>query len=229
MDNNEKAIEKLIEQKCRLILDGKLGIVEASMQLGMHKQTFHKKLVEYINGTDDMELKRKYITHQEERNPDYSFINFKALFIEMVNEEVSQSELAKRYGIPARTVSRELEKLKNEEGYETLYAMAKVMADRMMKRQGFSDYERFLMQANLDALDEGPVIVNNSISKEEREYNRAKELLEKASTIKGTKEEIAKSLGVGVSTLRRAKRKIDEYEKKQEMKKILQEKEGEDR
>ena len=103
------------------------------------------------------------------------------------------------------------------------------MSDRMMKRQGFSDYERFLMQANLDALDEGPVIVNNSISKEEREYNRAKELLEKASTIKGTKEEIAKSLGVGVSTLRRAKRKIDEYEKKQEMKKILQEKEGEDR
>lgn len=53
--------------------------------------------------------------------------------------------------------------------------------------------------------------------------------MEKASTIKGTKEEIAKSLGVGVSTLRRAKRKIDEYEKKQEMKKILQEKEGEDR
>lgn len=71
-------------------------------------------------------------------------------------------------------------------------------------------------------------IVNNAISKEEREYNRAKELLEKASEIKGTKEEIAKILRVGVSTLRRAKIRINEYEKKQEMKKEL-EKEGEDR
>ena len=228
MDNNEKAIEKLIEQKCRLILDGKLGIVEASMQLGMYKQTFHEKLVEYINGTDDMELKRKYITYQEERNPDYSFINFKALFIEMVNEEVSQSELAKRYGIPARTVSRELEKLKNEKGYETLYAMAKVMSDRMMKRQEFSDYERFLMQANLDGFDEGPVIVNNSMTKEEREYRRAKELIKKAEQMDGFQVEIAQKLGVGVSTLRRARKRIEEYEKKEEMKKEL-EKEGENR
>ena len=53
-------------------------------------------------------------------------------------------------------------------------------------------------------------------------------MLEKASEIKGTKEEIAKILGVGVSTLRRAKIRINEYEKKQEMKKEL-EKEGEDR
>lgn len=118
MNNNEKTIEKLIEQKCRLILDGKLGVVEASMQLGMHRQTFHEKLVEYINGTDDMELKRKYITYQEERNPDYSFINFKALFIQMIEDNVGQSEMAREYGIPARTISRELDKLKEDKEYE---------------------------------------------------------------------------------------------------------------
>ncbi len=228
MNNNEKTIEKLIEQKCRLILDGKLGIVEASMQLGMHRQTFHEKLVEYINGTDDMELKRKYITYQEERNPDYSFINFKALFIQMIEDNVGQSEMAREYGIPARTISRELDKLKEDKEYETLYEITKELSDRKMCRKSFSEYEKFLMGKMIESYNEGPVIVNNAISKEEREYNRAKELLEKASEIKGTKEEIAKILGVGVSTLRRAKIRINEYEKKQEMKKEL-EKEGEDR
>ena len=47
--------------------------------------------------------------------------------------------------------------------------------------------------------------------------------------MQGTKEEIAKKLGIGVSTIRRAKKRIDEYEKKQETKKILEEKEGEER
>ena len=220
--------ENNMEKICYQILYEDLGIVDAAMKMGMHKQTFHEKLVEYINASNDIELKRRYIQYQEARNPDYSFINFKALFIEMVDEEVSQSELAKRYGIPARTVSRELEKLKGEEGYETLYAMAKVMSDRMMKRQEFSDYERFLMQANLDGFDEGPVIVNNSMTKEEREYRRAKELIKKAEQMDGFQVEIAQKLGVGVSTLRRARKRIEEYKKKEEMKKEL-EKEGENR
>ncbi len=220
--------ENNMENICYQILYGDLGIVDAAMKMGMHKQTFHEKLVEYINASNDIELKRRYIQYQEARNPDYSFINFKALFIEMVDEEVSQSELAKRYGIPARTVSRELEKLKGEEGYEILYTMAKVMSDRMMKRQEFSDYERFLMQANLDGFDEGPVIVNNTMTKEEREYRRAKELIKKAEQMDGFQVEIAQKLGVGVSTLRRARKRIEEYEKKEEMKKEL-EKEGENR
>ena len=98
-----------------------------------------------------------------------------------------------------------------------------------MCRQKFSTYERVLMCASIENYDEGPVIVNNSISKEEREYKRAKELLKKASKMQGTKEEIAKRLGIGISTIRRAKKRIDEYEKKQETKKILEEKEGEER
>lgn len=218
-----------LKRLCELILDGKLGIVDASIRLGVHKQTFHEKLIEYINTSNDMELKRKYIKYEEERNPDYSFINFKALFIQMIKDDIGQSEIAREYGIPARTVSRELEKIKKEEEYEVLYEMTKELSKRKMYRQDFSSYERLLMCASIENYDEGPVIINNSISKEEREYKRAKELLEKVSKMQGTKEEIAKKLGIGVSTIRRAKKRIDEYEKKQETKKILKEKEGEER
>ncbi len=218
-----------LKRLCELILDGKLGIVDASIRLGVHKQTFHEKLIEYINTSNDMELKRKYIKYEEERNLDYSFINFKALFIQMIKDNIGQSEIAREYGIPARTVSRELEKIKKEEEYEVLYEMTKELSKRKMYRQDFSSYERLLMCASIENYDEGPVIINNSISKEEREYKRAKELLEKVSKMQGTKEEIAKKLGIGVSTIRRAKKRIDEYEKKQETKKILEEKEGEER
>lgn len=211
-----------------LILEGKLGIVDASIRLGIHKQTFHEKLIEYINTSNDMELKRKYIRYEEERNPDYSFINFKALFIQMIKDDIGQSEIAREYGIPARTVSRELEKIKKEEGYEVLYEMTKELSKRKMYRQEFSSYERLLMCASIENYYEGPVIINNSISKEEREYKRAKKLLEKVSKMTGTKEEIAKKLGIGVSTIRRANKRIYEYERKQETKKILEEKEGEE-
>ena len=218
-----------LKKICKLILDGKLGIVDASIRLGIHKQTLHEKLIEYINTSNDIELKRKYIKYEEKRNPDYSFINFKALFIQMVKDDVGQSEMAREYCIPARTISRELDKIKEEEGYEVLYEMTKEVSKRKMCRQKFSTYERVLMCANIENYDEGPVIINNSISKEEREYKRAKELLEKVSKMQGTKEEIARKLGIGVSTIRRAKKRVDEYEKKQETKKILEEKEGEER
>ena len=223
LDNEQ--LKRLYE----LILDGKLGIVDASIRLGIHKQTLHEKLIEFINTSNDIELKRKYIKYEEKRNPDYSFINFKALFIQMVKDDVGQSEMAREYCIPARTISRELDKIKEEEGYEVLYEMTKEVSKRKMCRQKFSTYERVLMCANIENYDEGPVIINNSISKEEREYKRAKELLKKASKMQGTKEEIAKRLGIGISTIRRAKKRIDEYEKKQETKKILEEKEGEER
>ena len=43
----------------------------------------------------------------------------------MLENNYSQTEIAEKYGINARTVSRELEKLKGEEEYGTLYEMAK--------------------------------------------------------------------------------------------------------
>ena len=84
----------------------------------MDIQTFKENIVDHINSSNDDELKRKYIEYEAKRHPDYSHINFKALFIEMIAEEASQTDMAIKYGIPPRTISRELAKLENDEEYK---------------------------------------------------------------------------------------------------------------
>ena len=107
-------------------------------------------MIKYINKSQNEDLRKLYIEYQKKRNPDYSFINFQALFVEMLENNYSQTEIAEKYGINARTVSRELEKLKGEEEYGTLYEMAKEFSDRKMKRKKFSSYENFLMENLLE-------------------------------------------------------------------------------
>ena len=196
-----------LEKQTLKVIQGKALLEEAAKECGVYIQTFREKMLEYINGSNDDELKRKYVEYQSRINPDYSFINFKALFIDM-----SQSEIAKVYGIPARTVSRELEKLKDSEEFEEIYKMAKESAERKVTRKPFTEYERILMDLILNKYKEGPVIISDAISKEEREYKTAKELLEKAQNIEGTNQEKAKTLGISVSSLRRAKIKVEQYE-----------------
>lgn len=201
-----------LEKQTLKVIQGKALLEEAAKECGVYIQTFREKMLEYINGSNDDELKRKYVEYQSRINPDYSFINFKALFIEMLKLDMSQSEIAKEYGIPARTVSRELEKLKASEEFEEIYKMAKESAERKVTRKPFTEYERILMDLILNKYKEGPVIISDAISKEEREYKTAKELLEKAQNIEGTNQEKAKTLGISVSSLRRAKIKVEQYE-----------------
>ena len=131
----------------------------------------------------------------------------------MLENNYSQTEIAEKYGINARTVSRELEKLKGEEEYGTLYEMAKEFSDRKMKRKKFSSYENFLMENLLEKYkDEGPVLIEESISKEEIKYRKAKKIVEQEKEMEGTAEEKVKALGISISTLRRAKVEVEQYE-----------------
>lgn len=77
--------------------------------------TFKERIVEYINALNNTELKQKYIRYEAKKSGNYSHINFKALFIEMISAEASQTEMAIKYDIPRRTVSRELAKLERDE------------------------------------------------------------------------------------------------------------------
>lgn len=201
-----------LEKQTLKVIQGKALLEEAAKECGVYIQTFREKMLEYINGSNDDELKRKYVEYQSRINPDYSFINFKALFIEMLKSDMSQSEIAKVYGIPARTVSRELEKFKTSKEFEEIYKMAKESAERKVTRKPFTEHERILMDLILNKYKEGTVIISDAISKEEREYKTAKELLEKAQNIEGTNQEKAKTLGISVSSLRRAKIKVEQYE-----------------
>lgn len=213
--------ESQLKDTIREVLNEEILMEEAASICKVHIQTFKEKMIKYINKSQNEDLRKLYIEYQKKRNPDYSFINFKALFVEMLGNNYSQTEIAEKYGINARTVSRELEKLKGEEEYGTLYEMAKEFSDRKMKRKKFSSYENFLMENLLEKYkDEGPVLIEESISKEEIKYRKAKKIVEQEKEMEGTAEEKVKALGISISTLRRAKVEVEQYENLKKMKEI---------
>ena len=185
----------------------------------INSQTFKEKIVDYINSSADDELKREYIEYEARRHPDYSHINFKALIIEMIKDEASQTEMAARYGIPPRTISRELAKLENDEEYKTIYATAKELARRKMQKGQKEDslyqpLERILIQDMLENYDEGEVIISNPKTEAQKKYEKAKSLLEQVEQLHApTIKEAAGELGISISTIRRAGKTVEAYEK----------------
>ena len=200
------------------LVNGEKGLMDLASELGVHYQTLRERLIEFVNNSQDEEIKRRYVEYKQTANPDYSFINFKALIIEMIREDMSQSEIARVYGIPPRTVSRELDKLKDDEYYESLYRIGKEHSERKMKRKPFTNLESYLIDNTLSGFVEGPVIIDDSIPKEKQEYLKQKKILERADSIEGTNKDKAKALGISVSTLRRMRIKVAEYEKLEEQK-----------
>lgn len=137
----KKAIdEKRLSTIIKGLLTGNIPTLNEAKSLYLKKgekidlQTFKENIVEYINSSNDDELKREYIEYEARRHPDYSHINFKALFIEMISEEASQTDMATKYGIPPRTISRELAKLENDEEYKPIYEIAKELAKEKCKK-----------------------------------------------------------------------------------------------
>lgn len=203
--------EEEIEPNIEKILNGELTINQVAKIMNLHKQTLNEKIVEYINKSDDLELKQKFVEYQKRKHPDYSFINFKALIIEMIEKDLSQTEIAKKYGIPARTVSREIEKMKSDEAYLPLYKIAKEHSNRKMTKRKFDAFESYLIDEILESYNEKEVIID-VIPKRESEYKKLKEMLKKAEKIKGTQAQKAEELGISVSTLRRIEKQIEKYE-----------------
>ena len=213
-----RIVKKLLEGNIKTLNDAKELYLRNGENIDL--QTFKENIVDYVNASNDAELKRHYIEYEARRHPDYSHINFKALFIEMIKDETSQTEIAGKYGIPPRTVSRELAKIENDEEYKTLYETAKELARRKMqkgnsKNKGsvFEPLELILIRAMLENYDEGEVIISNSKTEAEKKYEKAKKLLGQVEKLGTTKKESAKKLGVSISTIRRAGKTVEAYEK----------------
>lgn len=223
----KKAIdEKRLSTIIKGLLTGNIPTLNEAKSLYLKKgekidlQTFKENIVEYINSSNDDELKREYIEYEARRHPDYSHINFKALFIEMISEEASQTDMATKYGIPPRTISRELAKLENDEEYKPIYEIAKELAKRKMQNANANDkgslfkpFERILIESILKDYNEGEVIISNPRTEAEKKYEKAKVLLEQVEALGNTQKEAAKQLGVSISTIRRAGKTIEAYEK----------------
>lgn len=75
--------------------------------------TFKERMVEYINASNNIKLKQRYISYEANKSGNYSHINFKALFIEMIRHESSQTEMAEMYNIPKRNMKKFILLLKN--------------------------------------------------------------------------------------------------------------------
>lgn len=211
-----RIVKNLLEGKIKTLNEAKELYVKTGEDID--SQTFKEKIVDYINSSADDELKREYIEYEARRHPDYSHINFKALIIEMIKDEASQTEMAARYGIPPRTISRELAKLENDEEYKTIYATAKELARRKMQKGQKEDslyqpLERILIQYMLENYDEGEVIISNPKTEAEKKYEKAKSLVEQVDALGTTQKNAAKELGVSISTIKRAYKTIEAYEK----------------
>lgn len=221
-DIDETRLGKIVER----LLAGELKTLNDARELYLRtgedidQQTFKENIVAYVNDSNDDELKRSYIEYEARKHPDYSHINFKALFIEMIAEEASQTDMAGKYGIPPRTISRELAKLEKNEEYKTIFEIAKELSRRKMQKGNsqdkasvFEQLERILIQSTLENYDEGPVIISGQKTEAEKKYEKAKSLLAEVKELGTTQKEAAEKLKVSISTIRRAGKTVEAYEK----------------
>ena len=89
-------------------------------------------------------------------------------------------------------------------------------SERKMKRKPFTNLEIYLIHNTLSGFDEGDVIIDDSIPKARQEYLRQKKMLERADSMEGSNKDKAEALGISVSSLRRMRIKVVEYEKLEE-------------
>lgn len=210
--------DETLKSICINLCDKKDNIRAIAIRMKIDEDTLKEKLFQFLSKPENLVLAHKYIAYQATLHPDYSYINFKALIVEMIKNNMSQSQIAVEYGIPARTLSRELEKLKQEEGYEKLYDICKEYSYRKMKRKPFTEFEQLLMQAVVEEYsDEGTILVDGGMDKRKMQYEKAKKNIELADNIQGTEKDKADALGISVSTLRRNKIFVAKYEKEQEI------------
>ena len=209
---------QVLQIVCRDLFNRNKTLREMAKELNVDEFTLKEKLQQFV--LENKELLREYIEYQATIHPDYSYINFHTLIMDMLKKEVSQSQIAAEYGIPSRTISREIEKLKNDEKYSKLYEIAKHYSMVKMQRRPLTSLERVLIEAVLKDFEAEPLFIENAIDKEEAKYIKAKEIIKKAEQIKGTEKQKAEELGIGISTLRRYKIFVKQYEEK---KSILEE------
>lgn len=215
-------LEESLKEAIIKVLKGEMSAKQASKEYGINSETLRRKAEELANASP--EYIKYYIEYKGKRG-DYSGINFRRVIIEMIENNMTQIEIAGKYGIPIRTVSRELEKIgkSEDEQDKKLYRTAKMYAEKKEKHQEISLYEQKTFGEFFEELKQKNKFV--VLGQESDSEKRKKELIEftqKVNELKKsgmTNEQIAKQLGVGISTIRRRTlelKEIREIEEKDE-------------
>jgi len=214
--DNSTALEvdsELLAEVFEKAMNKEITLTEAREVLGIKdKETLRMKFLEYIGNSDNEEIRNLYKKYMEEHERDYSHINFRVIAIEMIGEGVSQSEMARRLNIPARTISREFEKFKEDEDL-TFYNFIKEYNQAVMRKYKFTKYERVMQQffVNQYEHDNYDELYKESKTKEEERIELENHYMEEEERLKAkglTQAQIADELGISVSTLRRVKKNV---------------------
>lgn len=216
-------LEGNVKEAVIRILKGEISIKQASKDYNIDKETLMRKTEELANASP--EYIKYYIQYKSKRG-DYSGINFRRLIIEMIENGISQTVIAKEYGIPVRTMSRELQKLEKSDDKRDikLFDIAKIYAEKMIRHEKLSDYEQRLYGSIIEELKQDTKFT--AINIESNEEKRNKELQDfklKVQELRAkgmTNVQIAKELGVGVSTIRRRMLEVTSKQNLQDMKNI---------
>lgn len=216
-------LEGNVKEAVIRILKGEISVRQASKDYNIDRETLMRKTEELANASP--EYVKYYIQYKAKRG-DYSGINFRSLIIEMIENGMSQTAIAKEYDIPVRTMSRELQKLEKSDDKRDikLFDIAKIYAEKMIRHEELSDYEQRLYGSIIEELKQDTKFTTINI--ESNEEKRNKQLQDFKSKVQELREkgmtngQIAKKLGVGVSTIRRRMLEVTSKEKLQNMQNV---------
>ncbi len=216
-------LEGNVKEAVIRILKGEISIKQASKDYNIDRETLMRKTEELANASP--EYIKYYIQYKSKRG-DYSGINFRRLIIEMIENGISQTAIAKEYGIPVRTMSRELQKLEKSDDKRDikLFDIAKIYAEKMIRHEKLSDYEQRLYESIIEELKQDTKFT--AINMESNEEKRNKELQDfklKVQELRAkgmTNVQIANELGVGVSTIRRRMLEVTSKKNLQDMRNV---------
>ena len=209
-------INDTIMDNIRLFISGKITIQEASRICNIHEETFSRKVYEALS--QNPALLEIYLRNGANKR-DYSQVNTRLVIINMLRNNMNQSEMSRELGIPTRTISGWVNKLPED---DELRVWAKLSADRALQGGKLSEIEMAELIKKLDRYVEEHNIHEEPLdtrSIEERELAKTQEFLDKVYRLeeekdengkkKYTRKQIMDMLGVGYSAIRRAEIKRD--------------------
>lgn len=213
-------INAKIQANIKEYLNGKKAISKAAQECNMDIETFRAKVFEAIS--KDSELLEKYLTKGNSQR-DYSSTNTKVIIINMLKNGLTQTDMSKVTGIPARTISGwinklpeddELRKMAKDVAYDNIHRVKITQRDIEIRNKKIDKY----IQDNNIKLDE-----IDTRTKEERKLEEVKAFLKEVYDLesqldengkkKYTRKQITEMLGKGNSAIRRAEREVIVLEK----------------
>lgn len=207
---------ELLEEVFLKVMNDEMSIKEAQEALNnIDIETLKEKFAELVLKMEDIETLKRYAEYTgnvgitKTSKEDVTKINFRVIAIKMMRNNLSQVEMADSLGIAPRALSREFEKLGEDEDTR-LYDLLKAYSFQKMQRHTLTEIEKAKLDYLLDRYEEDNKHLLKAPEKSKTEMIIEKEdfLVLESERLKEqglTQKEIADKLGTSISSLRRAR------------------------